>query len=103
MAADISRDGELLLSGARVLSGEALIPYKYLEKGNFIFITVGGSLPFFEFFNQTQILVYVGQDEIDAIPSISIQDIAGAPAVQYLVTDEGFYLTTDTGEILTND
>lgn len=104
MCADVARDGMPLLTGTRVLAGEAIIPYRYLQTGNFIFLTIAGELPDYNAFGVSQIMVFLSAEEIAAIPAISAGEVfAATTTVEYLTTDDGFYLTTDTGEILTDD
>lgn len=69
MALDISRDNQVLLTGARVVAGTPLLPYNYLENssGNFIFITANEELPDYAQFGVTQSLLYASNDELEAI------------------------------------
>lgn len=63
MAADISRDGVTLLSGARLVAGTPLLPYRHLQAGNFVFLTSDDSAPWWELF-ATQTLVYLTAAEV---------------------------------------
>lgn len=101
MAADVDRDGVRLLSGSRVLAGETLIPYRYLETGNFIFLTTGDDLPAWREFGVSQTLVYLSAAEMAEIRAnpLTIGEVAPT-VVSYLTSDEGFYLTTDDGALL---
>lgn len=56
-----------ILKNIIAVSGALIIPYQYLENGNFIFITKNHELPYYEKFNITQFLVYVSQSELDAL------------------------------------
>lgn len=104
MSADVSRDGVVLLTGARVPAGEALIPYRYLETGNFIFTTVQDALPDWALFGVSQTLFYLSPAEIADILANPLTIGEVDPFMpSYLTSDEGFYLTTDTGELLTDD
>lgn len=103
LACDVERQGVILLRGCRVVSGEPLIPYKYLQTGNFIFIMSGDDLPAYSLFGVSQTLVYLTAAEIAALPTITAGDIAALRSPSFLTSDEGFYLTTDTGELLTDD
>lgn len=67
MAVDITADEEVLLTGCRVLAGEPLIPYRRLEAGNFVLLTLDGALPDWRQFGNTQTLVYLSAAEIEAI------------------------------------
>lgn len=67
MVADLERNGTVLLSGTRVLAGEPIIPYGYLESGNFIMLTLNDELPDWRQFQTTQSLIYLTIAEVDAI------------------------------------
>lgn len=64
VVADVVRDGVTILEGTRVLAGEPLIPYDYLEGGNFVLITSDDELPAYEQFGVTQFLLYLTVAEI---------------------------------------
>ena len=57
----------LILSGVRAVSGYPIIPYPYLENGNFTFVTMNDEYPNYTQFGITQTLVFGSQAEIDAI------------------------------------
>jgi hypothetical protein len=63
-AITITRDGELLVQGARMVAGTPLLPYRYLEDGNFVLLTQDGDLPDYTQFGVTQTLLYVTADEV---------------------------------------
>mgnify|MGYP001592855771 CR=1 FL=1 len=101
MVLDFEREGVTLLSGSPIIAGEALIPYRYLESGNFILLTVADELPDWQQFGLSQTLVYLSAAEIFAAFRMSVGDIPTAPAgADYLVTDDGDYITTDDGELI---
>lgn len=103
-AVNISREGVTLLTGSRALAGEPLIPYAYLQTGNFVFVTLNDALPEYSLFGVSQFLVYLSADEIAALQENPPTYDDLSPFVpSFLTTDDGFYLTTDTGEILTDD
>lgn len=64
MVCDVSRDDADLLYGVRVVAGSPLIPYRYMESGNFVVMTENDELPAWESFDTTQSLVYVTADEL---------------------------------------
>jgi hypothetical protein len=64
--ATIERDGVAVVSGQRIVAGEPIIPYKYLEAGNFILVTADDLPPDYTKFGTDQILYYVTQEEVDA-------------------------------------
>ena len=66
-AATVTRNDEVLVSGQRVVAGTPILPYQYLESGNFIFITDDGELPVYTEFGGTQTLYYLTQAEVVAV------------------------------------
>lgn len=69
MSMNLTRGGEVILSGQRVVAGQLCIPYKLVENkfGNFFFLTENGDLPDYEQFGKTQTFWYVSNEEIEAI------------------------------------
>lgn len=67
MCADVTRDDELLLSGARIVAGSTIIPYRYLESGNFVLLTENDDIPYYAEFETTQSLVYLTAAELAAL------------------------------------
>jgi hypothetical protein len=63
MAVDIIRNGQMIVQGNRATG--LLIPYEYLEDGNFAFITNEYEYPHYTQFNDTQFLIYFTQSEIN--------------------------------------
>lgn len=101
MAVDVSRDGVLLLSGYRAVAGEPLIPYRYLQTANFVFLTASDEMPEWSLFGVSQVLVYLSAGEVAALPQMTLGEM-DATALSYLTNDEGFYLTSDDGALLEN-
>jgi len=68
MAANISRAGTVLVSGARIVAGQLILP---LDKegglGNFMILTDSGDLPWWESFGTTQTLIYASAAELAAV------------------------------------
>lgn len=67
MSATIVRDGVTILSGTRVVAGTPLIPYEYLESGNFMLLTDDDDLPDYTKFGISQSLIYASQAELEAL------------------------------------
>lgn len=67
MAADIVRDNVPIVTGQRVVAGFPIIPYPYLEEGNFIILTANDDLPDYTQFSTTQTLIYASQAELEVI------------------------------------
>lgn len=67
MSADIQRDGTYIVRGARIVSGTPLIPYRYLENGNFVLLTENEEYPDYTLFGVSQNLVYVTIAELEEL------------------------------------
>lgn len=67
MVADLDRDDVRVISATRVLAGEPIIPYHYLESGNFLLMTINDELPDWRNFETTQTLVYLTAAEVAAL------------------------------------
>ncbi len=65
MEMSIVRDGAVIITGMRLVAGSPVIPYKYLERGNFLFLTENDDLPWWEKFGATQSLLYLTIDEME--------------------------------------
>lgn len=66
MTVTLTRDDALLLSGIRIIPNAPLIPFQYLSKSNFVFISNDDQLPNFELIDISQFLVYMTEAEMDA-------------------------------------
>lgn len=64
-AVTLYRNLELLFSGERVPPFTPVIPYRYLESGNFFFITQNEEYPIYDKFGVSQFLLYATQDELE--------------------------------------
>jgi hypothetical protein len=69
MAIDIIRNGTPIISGSRMVPGYPLIPYNYLEDGNFTMLTEDDAYPDYSQFGISQFLIYASQAEIAALPA----------------------------------
>lgn len=68
MTYGVNRDGVIIIeNGNRIVNGVPLLPYKYMEAGNFILDVPDSELPDFTKFESTQFLIYASQEEIEAI------------------------------------
>ena len=67
MAVDMARDGEVILTGQRIVAGFPIIPYRYLESGNFILDTANDELPDYRQFGVTQFLIYASIAELASL------------------------------------
>lgn len=67
MSATIVRDGVTLVENVRLVAGSPVLPYLYLERGNFVLTTMDDDLPYYSLFGVTQFLVYLTADEVAAM------------------------------------
>ena len=64
----IERDGVIIIeNGNRIVNGAPLLPYKYMEAGNFILDVPDSELPDYTKFESTQFLTYASQEELAAV------------------------------------
>lgn len=64
MVADVERNSVTILRATRVLAGELIIPYRYMQVGNFLLTTVDDELPDWRQFGGTQSLLYLSPAEV---------------------------------------
>jgi hypothetical protein len=67
MALDVVRDDVPIVSGSRMLPNSPLIPYQYLEAGNFVMISEDDEYPYYTNFGDSQLLVYVTDAELETL------------------------------------
>ena len=67
MAVSLSLNGTPVIENLRAVATMRLIPSRYEEAGNFIFLTANGQLPDYALFGTTQSLLYVSAAELAAI------------------------------------
>ena len=60
-------NGVRTISSFRATPGSAIIPYLYLEDGNFVMITQNDAYPSYDQFGITQYLIYASAAEIEAL------------------------------------
>lgn len=90
MVADFTREDVLILTATPLLAGETLIPYSYLQNGNFVVLTTNRELPDWRKFGSSQQLIFLSQEEIDAL---GLGDSAPSAGDKYLTTDDFRYIT----------
>lgn len=64
--ADITIDDVIKLQGVKCMPNRPIIPYEYLENGNFFFVCDGEEYPYYTNFGTSQNLVYLTADEMVA-------------------------------------
>jgi len=70
MAFDIAINGNAVVTGVRAVPGFPIIPFSYLENGNFALITQNDDYPDYTQFGVTQNLIYASQVELDTLRGI---------------------------------
>lgn len=101
MSVSITRDDIILVENIRMVAGTPLIPFKYLQEGNFFLITESQELPYYTQFGVTQQLVYLTIDEVNALIDEGIIQIPSyKPSLSFnflslprLISAEGFTAT----------
>lgn len=81
-ATSIRKNDVDVLDGSRTPAGALLLPYRYEESGNFLFVATDFALPYYTKFNITQQLLYFSADEIAAfraLPAPQFNPIAALP------------------------
>ena len=66
MAIDITRDNIVIIQGFEIVGNTRIIPYPYLEKGNFTLSTNDDELPNYTQFGISQFLYYITVAELAA-------------------------------------
>ena len=66
MAISIYRNQEIVIQGLELLGNIGIIPFRYLENGNFVMTTMDDELPDYTKFGITQFLNYVTVAELAA-------------------------------------
>jgi hypothetical protein len=103
MSVDITRDGETVLDGQRAVAGAALIPYNYLEAGNFVFVTEAGEYPDWRKFGTSHFLLYANAEELDAIRAAYAVDVVPVANKQALAAAGAYIPPSLTGFLLINN
>lgn len=68
MTSSISRDGETITNGSRIVYGTPLINIRYLQNGDFILdMNDSGDDAKYQQFEKSQFLYYVTQEEINGL------------------------------------
>jgi hypothetical protein len=67
MAMDITRNNIPVLLGERLLPNSLIIPYRYLENGNFFMTSEDGQYPIYTEFGVTQFMYFLSQSELTAL------------------------------------
>ena len=67
MTYGVERDGIVIIeNGTRLVNGSPLLPYKYMQEGNFILDVPDSELPDYKNFTSTQALYYASIAELEA-------------------------------------
>jgi hypothetical protein len=65
---DVTINNVIILQGIRAVASYPLIPYEYLENGNFVILTGNDNqdIPYWDRFGIDQYLIYASQAELEA-------------------------------------
>lgn len=64
MSATIIVNDQILIQNVKAAGGTFLLPYHYLEHGNFLFFTSGNELIYYPHFGATQSLIYLSPADL---------------------------------------
>lgn len=97
MSVSLALNGDQVLDNARAVGGSFIIPSKYEESGNFIFLTTNNQLPEYAQFNVNQSLVYVTAAELAVFrtkptPPITAADFNPIAALPLRFSPQGYVL-----------
>lgn len=98
MSVSLSLNGVAVVENIRAVAGSFIIPAKYQEAGNFIFITSASQLPDYRLFGITQSLVYASADELTILraklqPPITSDYFNPAAALPLRFKPQGYILS----------
>lgn len=113
----LSKNNITLIENMRVVANGLVIPARYQEDGNFMFLTQSFQLPYYTEFGITQLLVYIIPEELAAsrvitplpIVAADFNPIAALPLrfapqgyspVVYITDDDGNYVVDDDGNYI---
>lgn len=82
MAFSISLNGTQLIQNCCAVAGYRIIPYDYLERGNFVLITQNLQVPDYTQFGINQTLVFLEQADIEAF-RMSLRSLALITAADF--------------------
>jgi hypothetical protein len=64
MSTTLALNGAVVVQNARCVAGSFVIPSRYEESGNFLFLTANNQLPDYTLFGSTQSVIYVSAAEL---------------------------------------
>lgn len=67
MSVDVSINNTIIVTGQRAVPGNLILPYQYLENGNFLITSLDGEYPDWRRFELDQFMVFASQAELNAI------------------------------------
>jgi hypothetical protein len=67
MSFDMVKNNVTILIGIRIVANTLMVPYRYLETGNFVILTSNEDLPYYTEFGKTQNLIYASALELEQI------------------------------------
>ncbi len=66
MAITIETDDQSIIQGQKITASSEIIPYRYLERGNFTMLTLNDEIPYYDKFGVSQFLYYLTPEELVA-------------------------------------
>jgi hypothetical protein len=108
----LAKNNVTLIENMRAVANGLIIPAKYLEDGNFLFLTQNFQLPDYTQFGVTQLLIYITAAELTAsrTPTSSIITVASFSPIAALPLrfaptgyTEVTFITDDSGNLITDD
>jgi hypothetical protein len=123
MAVSLTLNNVIIIENIRVVANQIIIPYQYLESGNFLFLTQNSELPNYTQFGITQTLIYLTAEELanlrtpiaPPIKADNFNPLGGLPlrfspqgyyvapvlnSTAWLNSSEDYYITKDDSNII---
>lgn len=113
IAVTLAKNNIAIINNLRAVANTLIIPARYLEDGNFLFLTQNFQLPDYAQFGITQLLVYLSPADLIASrtptssPIIRAADFNPIAALPLRFAPQGYsevmYIVDDAGNIVVDD
>lgn len=107
IAVSLTKNNVTLIENLRAVANTLIIPYRYLEDGNFLFLTKNFQLPDYTQFGVTQLLIYLSPADLvisrtpSSDPIIRATDFNPIAALPLRFAPQGYsqvvYIIDDSG------